>query len=151
MNFTFLKNPTSDVELQELRKKCDCIMMDKKKMNSTDLFMVNEADYDKRFQPLRLLVCNLSELDPYWKILNDPMKRNTMVVSPDDEVINHPDIVRLLESMGVALLMAKRSGANHIDLGGLTKSLSSLRFNNILVEGEIDLIPELNLMASRAP
>lgn len=148
MKFTFLKSNASYEEIQELRKNTDCIVVDHKKMSTKDLFMVDDPDFDRRLQPLRLVVVNLSELDPYWKILNDPMRRNTMIISPDDEVRGHPDTVRLLESMGVALLMSKRNESAQIDLAGLTKSLTSLRFERILVEDTIDLIPELNQQPS---
>lgn len=143
MKFTFTQSNSTYEDIQELRKNTDCILIDHKKMKSQDLFMVDDPEFDRRLQPLRLVVVNLSELDPYWKILNDPMKRNTMVISPDDEVRAHPDIVRLLESMGVALLMSKRNESHQIDLEGLTKSLKSLRFERVLVEDTIDLIPEL--------
>lgn len=147
MKFTFVNPDATFEEIQELRKNADCILIDHKKMTSGDSFMVEDPEFDRRLQPLRLVVVGLAKLDPYWKILNDPMRRNTMIISPDDEVRQYPDTVRLLESMGVALLMSKRSTSSHIDLEGLTKSLKSLRFERILVEDSIDLIPELTQQA----
>lgn len=146
MNFIFSSDNTTYEELQDLRKNTDCILIDKKKLihnPNRDSFMVDDPEFDRKLQPLRLVVINLSEIDPYWKILNDPMRRNTMIISPDDEVRSNPDLVRLLESMGVALLMSKRDANQYIELEGLTKSLSSLQFKKILVEDTIDLIPGL--------
>lgn len=146
MKIQFLSPESTYKEIQELRSEVDCIMIDQKKLNQkdqTDSFQVDDEEFDIRRQPLRLIAVSLHDIKPHWGVLNDRFKRNTMIISFDDEVQDNPRIVRFLEERGVALLMCKKNKKGLLDYEGLFKSLTSLKFNSILVEDNIDLIEEL--------
>lgn len=145
MEIIKLKSDSTYEEIQKLRASVDCLIFDKKKLATKDSFMVDDENFDMRKQPLRLAVMSLHDLDSTWNILNDRFRRNTMIIAPDDEVRENPEIVQFLESQGVALLMTKRLDNGQLSYEGLVKSLTSLRFNSLLVEDKIDLIDELNL------
>ncbi|MBC7428349.1 MAG: hypothetical protein H7336_07040 [Bacteriovorax sp.] len=146
MEVHFLPAGTTGKDIQELRKKCDCIMIDLKKLNNTnDSFIVDDESFDFRLQPLRLIVIQLKDLQRSWSILNDRFRRNTMIIASDEDVRSNPVVCQYLESQGVALLMTKKNEDGFLSYEGLMKSLSSLQFKSILVEDRIDLIKELSL------
>lgn len=130
--------------IQELRKKCDCIMFDHKKLKTLDSFIVDDESFDIKLQPLRLVVIRLQDLDRNWKILNDRFRRNTMIIASDEDVRSNPEINQFLESQGVALLMCKSNVDGSLNWESLKKSLTSLKFKAILVEDKIALIKELS-------
>jgi riboflavin biosynthesis pyrimidine reductase len=142
MKFQQLQKEASTTDIQELRKKCDCIMFDLKKLQTDDSFIVNDDSFDIRQQPLHLVVIELKDLNRNWSILNDRFRRNTMIIASDEDVRSNPAISSYLESQGVALLMCKSSDDGRLCLESLTKSLSSLKFKSILIEDKIDLIKE---------
>lgn len=144
MEFIFLTPDMNDEEIQSHRKKCDCLMIDKKKLDSADSFIVTDESFDMALQPLRLVVIRLQDLGRDSSLLNDRFRRNTMIIASDEDVRSHPEIVRFLETQGVALLMAKTSEKGLLDLRGLVKSLTSLRFKSIFIEDKIDLIAEFS-------
>lgn len=144
MNLKFITPGLTFAEIQELRKNCDCLLIDHKKINgSKDSFQVEEESFDIKKQPLRLVAISFSELKLDWSVLNDQYRRNTMIVAADEEVRGNPEIVRFLEQRGVALLMCRKNEKGLLDGEGLFKSLTSLKFNTILVEDHIDLLPDL--------
>ncbi len=145
MNIQFLPSYLVDKEIQELRKQFDCIMIDHKKINNTNgSFIIDDESFDIRLQPLRLVVIELKDLNPNWSLLTDRFRRNTMIITSDEDVRNNPDINQYLESQGVALLMAKKNDDGKLSYESLMKSLSSLKFKSILVEDRIDLIDEFS-------
>ncbi len=147
MKIQFVSPESTYREVQELRAQSDCILIDQKKLNQkdqVDSFQVDDESFDIRKQPLRLIALSLHDLKPHWGVFNDRYKRNTMVISFDDEIQDNPRIVRFLEERGVALLMCKRNNKGLLDYEGLMKSLTSLKFTSILVEDNIDLIEEIN-------
>ena len=145
MDIIKLKPDSTYAETQTLRSSVDCLIFDKKKLTTTkDSFMVDDENFDIRRQPLRLAVMSLHDLDSTWHILTDRFRRNTMIIAPDDEVRDNPEIVQFLESQGVSLLMTKRLDNGQLSFEGLIKSLTSLRFKSLLVEDKIDMIDELN-------
>lgn len=145
MDIIKLKPDSTYAETQTLRSSVDCLIFDKKKLTTTkDSFMVDDENFDIRRQPLRLAVMSLNDLDSTWHILTDRFRRNTMIIAPDDEVRDNPEIVQFLESQGVSLLMTKRLDNGQLSFEGLIKSLTSLRFKSLLVEDKIDMIDELN-------
>lgn len=146
MKIQFISPESTYREVQELRAHTDCILIDQKKLNQkdqTDSFQVDDENFDIKKQPLRLIAISLHDLKPHWSVFNDRFKRNTMVISFDDEIQDNPRIVRFLEERGVALLMCKRNKKGLLDYEGLLKSLTSLKFTSILVEDNIDLIEEV--------
>lgn len=145
MEIIKLKPESSYKETQALRASVDCLIFDKKKLGTKDSFMVDDENFDMNKQPLRLAVMSLHDLDSTWHILTDRFRRNTMIIAPDDEVRDNPDIVRFLESQGVALLMTKRLENGKLSYDGLVRSLTSLRFNTLLVEDKIDMIEEFSI------
>ena len=144
MEIITLKPDSSYSDTQALRASVDCLMFDKKKLATKDSFMVDDENFDMRRQPLRLAVMSLHDLDSTWNILTDRFRRNTMIIAPDDEVRDNPEIVQFLESQGVALLMTKRLPDGKLEYAGLIKSLTSLQFKKILIEDKIDMIEELS-------
>jgi len=145
MEIIKLKSDSTYEETQKLRASVDCLIFDKKKLTTKDSFMVDDESFDIRKQPLRLAVMSLHDLDSTWNILTDRFRRNTMIIAPDDEVRDNPEIVQFLESQGVALLMTKRLDNGKLSYDGLIRSLTSLRFNTLLVEDKIDMIEELSI------
>ena len=144
MEFIFLTSDMNDEEIQSHRKKCDCLMIDKKKLESNDSFIVTDEAFDITLQPLRLVVIRLQDLKNNNVVLNDRFRRNTMIIASDEDVRSSPEVTRFLENQGVALLMAKTSKEGLLDLQSLVKSLTSLRFKSIFIEDKIDLIQEFN-------
>lgn len=142
MNFQFIPPGASGDDIQLLRKKSECLMFDIKKIKSDGSFLIIDESFDFKLQPLRLAVTKLNDIDRSWKILNDAYRRNTMIIAGDSDVRSNPEIIRFLESQGVALLMVADTGDGFLSLESLTKSLTSLKFKSILVEDRIDLIKE---------
>lgn len=119
-----------------LRQKYDCIMVGRKTIELDNPSLTTRStDFEVLSHPLRLVVGKLSGLNRDWKILNDEFSRNTMIVATDAEVRNHPEVVRFLESSGVALLAVRASADGMVDLKAMLKSLASLKFTSILIEG----------------
>lgn len=144
MNFINVPEYATGETIQDLRKKCDCIMFDHKKLKTHDSFIVDDESFNMRLQPLRLVVIRLQDLDRSWSILFDRFRRNTMIIASDEDIRANPLIVRFLESQGVALLMCKSNADGSLNLESLKKSLSSLKFKSILVEDRIDLLKEFS-------
>lgn len=144
MEIHFLTALSTKESIQEFRKKCDCLMIDLKKLKTSDSFIVEDESFDYRCQPLRLVVIKLQDLDRRWTILNDRFRRNTMIIAADDDVKSNPEIARFLESQGVALLMAKKNVDGFFCYESLMRSLTSLKFKSILIEDRIDLIKEFS-------
>lgn len=119
-----------------LRQKYDCIMVGRKTIELDNPSLnTRSTDFEILSHPLRLVVGKLSGLNRDWKILNDEFKRNTMIVATDAEVRNHPEVVRFLESNGVALLSVRATDDGLVDLKAMLKSLASLKFTSVLIEG----------------
>lgn len=126
-----------------LRQKYDCVVVSRKTIELDDPSLINSStEFEKISHPLRIVVGKLSGLSREWTILNDEMKRNTMIVATDEEVRNNPEIVQFLDSKGVALLSVKKNTEGLVDLKSLLKSLAGLKLTSILVEGEPTLATE---------
>jgi diaminohydroxyphosphoribosylaminopyrimidine deaminase/5-amino-6-(5-phosphoribosylamino)uracil reductase len=65
-----------------------------------------------------------------------------MIIATDEDVKNNPDVVRFLETKGVALLAVKKNEEGKVDLKSMLKSLASLKLTSILVEGGPTLATE---------
>ncbi len=129
--------------IHDFRQKYDCVLVDRETIDREDLSLtINSDKFEKVSQPLRLVISSLKELNRDWKILTDEFRRNTMMIATDDEVNNHPEIVRFLESSGVALLSLKKNDEGKVDLKAMLKSLASLKLTSILVEGSPGLSDE---------
>lgn len=123
-------------KVHELRQKYDCIMVGR---NTVELdnptLTVRHPEIENKSHPLRLIVTSLGKLNKNWAVLNDDFKRNTMIITTDSEVATYPEIVRFLESQGVALLQTKANSAGRIDFHSVFKSLASMKLTSVLVEG----------------
>lgn len=129
--------------VHSLRQKYDCLMVGRKTVELDNPSLTTRSDeFENISHPLRLVIGTLKGLNHDWKILKDEFKRNTMIVATDDEVRNHPEIVRFLESQGVALLSVKKTDDGKVDLKAMLKSLASLKMTSILVEGGPTLATE---------
>lgn len=127
----FSVHPDEVVGINDLRKTHDCVWMDKagiEKFNPV-LQVPNEA----KLQPLRLIWIDLKSINFDWLVFSDQFKRNTMVLASDRDVRENQDIVYELDKRGVALLMSGLDEKN--PLPSVLKSLASLKFKSILVEG----------------
>lgn len=139
----YITGEQSRSRVHSLRQKYDCIMVGRKTIELDDPSLTTRSDdFENVSHPLRLVVGSLSGLNHDWKILTDEFKRNTMIVATDDEVNSHPEVVRFLESNGVALLSVKKTDDGKVDLKAMLKSLASLKMTSILVEGGPTLASE---------
>lgn len=133
--FVHLKKNQSLTQL--LRQKYDCVLVDRETIEKDDPSLCVIAG--EGMQPLRIVLGSLEKINHDWLILKDQYKRNTMMVSTDEDVRNHPEVVRYLETQGVALLSVKANELGQVDLWALMKSLASLKFTSILLEGSESL------------
>ena len=124
------------MRVHALRQKYDCIMVGRKTIELDNPSLTTRTEeFETLSHPLRIVVGKLQGLNHDWKILRDEFKRNTMIVTTDEEIKSHPEVVRFLETQGVALLSVKQSDDGLVDLKSMLKSLSSLKLTSILVEG----------------
>ena len=122
--------------VHSFRQKYDCIMVGRKTIELDNPSLTTRTDeFENLSHPLRIVVGSLRGLKQHWKILQDEFKRNTMIVATDDEVRENPDVVRFLETQGVALLAVKKNEEGLVDLKAMLKSLASLKLTSVLVEG----------------
>lgn len=129
--------------LHFLRQKYDCVIVDRKTIELDNPNLISEStEFEKKSHPLRLVVGSLRDLNPDWNILSDEFKRNTMMVATDDEVRGNPEVVRFLESIGVALLSVRKTNEGKVDIKAMLKSLASLKMTSLLVEGGADIVAE---------
>lgn len=140
-------------ELQLLRQKYDCVMVDRKtiELENPSLTIAPET-FARIAQPLRIILGELQDLKHDSQIFQDIYKRNTMIVATDSQVKRYPDQVRFLDSQGVAMLSVKENAEREIDLQSLLKSLASLKLSSLLIENDSDLASEflrLNLVDKR--
>ena len=87
---------------------------------------------DPRKQPLRLVWMELKSINFALNFFSDEFKRNTVVLSGDQDIRENGDIAYELEKRGIALLMRG-------NLESALKSLHSLKIKSILVESGSDL------------
>ncbi len=87
---------------------------------------------DPRKQPLRLVWMELQSINFALNFFSDEFKRNTVVLSGDQDIRENGDIAYELEKRGIALLMRG-------NLESALKSLHSLKIKSILVESGSDL------------
>ncbi|MGZ3788847.1 MAG: bifunctional diaminohydroxyphosphoribosylaminopyrimidine deaminase/5-amino-6-(5-phosphoribosylamino)uracil reductase RibD [Bacteriovorax sp.] len=139
----YITGAESRERVHSLRQKYDCIMVGRKTVELDDPSLTTRSDeFEKISHPLRLVVGSLGGLNHDWKILTDEFKRNTMIVATDEDIQDHPEVVRFLESKGVALLSVKKTEEGKVDLKAMLKSLAGLKMTSILVEGGPTLATE---------
>ena len=132
----YITGPESLKRVHALRQKYDCIMVGRKTIEFDNPSLTTRTtEFENPSHPLRIIVGKLNNLNHDWKILTDAFRRNTMIVSTDEEVKSNPEVVRFLESQGVALLSVKKNEFGLVDLRSMLKSLSSLKLTSILIEG----------------
>jgi hypothetical protein len=108
------------------RTSFDCVVF------ILEVLKKSEDDDFKAFNrrtPLRILLSPFGELDFSWKVLSDDARRNTMVISTYEDVSNHPEIVRKLESLGIAQLSVEK-----LDEQVLLATLARYKFISVLFE-----------------
>jgi diaminohydroxyphosphoribosylaminopyrimidine deaminase/5-amino-6-(5-phosphoribosylamino)uracil reductase len=128
------KNESSYVH--GLRQKYDCVIVGRKTIEQNDPSLTNRStEFSTLSQPLRIVVGKLQNLNLDWKILNDQFRRNTMIITTDEDVRNNSEIAHFLEQKAVALLAVKKNEDGGVDLNAMLKSLAGLKFTSILVEG----------------
>lgn len=132
----YMTGKESKARVHALRQKYDCIMVGRKTIEFDNPSLTTRTEeFETLSHPLRIVVGKLQGLNHDWKILQDEFKKNTMIIATDDEVRSHPEVVRFLETQGVALLSVKKNEEGLVDLKSMLKSLASLKLTSILVEG----------------
>lgn len=133
--FIHLAKAEDQKTLWALRQKYDCVLVDRKSIEQSNLSLtVDGEDFEVPSQPLRIVLGKLVGLNRDWQIFHDQWKRNTMMVATDEEVRNNQEIVRFLDSQGVALLSVKKNEEGLVDLAAFLKSIAGLKLTSILVE-----------------
>ena len=139
----YITGPEALSRVHSLRQKYDCIMVGRKTVELDNPSLTTRSDdFEEISHPLRLVVGTLTGLNREWKVLSDEFKRNTMIIATDEDVKNNPEVVRFLETKGVALLAVKKNEEGKVDLKSMLKSLASLKLTSILVEGGPTLATE---------
>lgn len=142
--FIHLAKAEDQKTLWALRQKYDCVLVDRKSIEQSNLSLtVDGDDFEVPSQPLRIVLGKLVGLNRDWQIFHDQWKRNTMMVATDEEVRNNQEIVRFLDSQGVALLSVKKNEEGLVDLAALLKSIAGLKLTSILVEDTGSLAQQL--------
>lgn len=142
--FIHLAKAEDQKTLWALRQKYDCVLVDRKSIEQSNLSLtVDGDDFEVPSQPLRIVLGKLVGLNRDWQIFHDQWKRNTMMVATDEEVRNNQEIVRFLDSQGVALLSVKKNEEGLVDLAAFLKSIAGLKLTSILVEDTGSLAQQL--------
>lgn len=142
--FIHLAMGESQRSLWALRQKYDCVLVDRKSLEQSNLSLtVDCEDFEVLSQPLRIVLGKLLGLNRDWQIFHDQWKRNTMMVATDEEVRCNQEVVRFLDSQGVALLSVKKNEEGLVDLAAFLKSIASLKLTSILVEDAGSLAEQL--------
>lgn len=142
--FIHLAKGEDQKSLWALRQKYDCVLVDRKSIEQSNLSLtVDGDDFEVPSQPLRMVLGKLVGLNRDWLIFHDQWKRNTMMVATDEEVRGNQEIVRFLDSQGVALLAVKQNEEGLVDLAALFKSIAGLKLTSILVEDTGSLAQQL--------
>lgn len=132
----YITGAESLTRVHALRQKYDCIMVGRKTVELDNPSLTTRTEeFETLSHPLRIVVGKLAGIDRDWKIIQDEFKRNTMIVATDDDVKNNQEVVRFLETQGVALLSVKKNEDGQVDLKAMLKSLASLKLTSILIEG----------------
>lgn len=130
----FSVHPDEVVGIADLRRNHDCVWMDKAGIEKFNPHLqVSTAPNHSQVQPLRLIWIDLKSINFDHHVFSDEKKRNTMVLASDCDVRENEDIAYELEKRGIALLMSGLDENN--PLPSVLKSLASLKFKSILVEG----------------
>ena len=132
----YITGAESRARVHTLRQKYDCIMVGRNTVELDNPSLTTRSEeFEKMSHPLRIVVGKLDKLNHDWTILKDDLRRNTMIVTTDDDIKKNPEVVRFLESQGVALLSVKARFDGMVDLKAMLKSLAGLKLTSILVEG----------------
>lgn len=130
----FSVHPDEVAGINDLRRIHDCVWMDKAGIEKFNpILQVLNSPNEAKLQPLRLIWIDLKSINFNWHVFSDQWKRNTMVLASDRDVRENEDIAYELEKRGIALLMSGLDEKN--PLPSVLKSLASLKFKSILVEG----------------
>lgn len=145
--FIHLAMGETQSSLWALRQKYDCVLVDRKSIEQSNLSLTVDCDdFEILSQPLRIVLGKLVGLNRDWQIFHDQWRRNTMMVATDEEVRSNQEIVRFLDSQGVALLSVKQNEEGLVDLAALLKSIASLKLTSILVEDAGSLAKQLRTL-----
>lgn len=140
MEFSF-KRPTihySHNIQPQLRNTFDVVVVDQQTLHAD-----NPSLKDENSRHLRIVVGKLSTMNLKLQVFTDSYKRSTMIVTTDVEAANNQDIVRYLESQGIALLALKKNDDGSVDLRSMLRTLASLKISSVLVEGSLELAEQL--------
>jgi riboflavin biosynthesis pyrimidine reductase len=130
----FSVHPDEVVGIYDLRRTHDCVWMDRAGIEKFNpVLQVLDSPNDHKVQPLRLVWIDLKSINFDHAVFCDQWKRNTMVLASDSDVRENQDIAFELDKRGIALLMSGPDEKN--PLPSVLKSLASLKFKSILVEG----------------
>ncbi len=108
-----------------IRSGFDCVVFNKQVIEKSN---DNFKALNNRF-PLRVLLCPLRELDFNWNVLADEFRRNTMVITTHQDVLDNQEIVRMLEHKGIAQL-----GLEEVSEQVLLRALARYKFISVLFE-----------------
>ena len=132
----YITGAQSRARVHSLRQKYDCIMVGRKTIELDNPSLTTRTDeFEALSHPLRIVVGGLLGLNRDWNIFQDEYKKNTMIMTTDEDVKNNPEVVRFLELQGVALLSVKKNEEGLIDLKSMLAGLAGLKLTSILIEG----------------
>jgi diaminohydroxyphosphoribosylaminopyrimidine deaminase/5-amino-6-(5-phosphoribosylamino)uracil reductase len=129
---------SSDVALgfvHQLRQNYDVIVVGKNTiLKDNPSLTVRYCDGVPK-HPLRVLFIDLKSINFELKIFSDEFKKNSMVVTTDSDLQNNREIAMKLEANGIGLLSMPEDEFGRVDLDSFLKTMFSLKFYSILIEG----------------
>lgn len=139
----YITGPEASAYVHRLRQQYDCIMVGRKTVEADNPSLTTRSEeFEKLSHPLRLVLGKMKGLKQDWKIFSDELKRNTMMVATDADILAHQDVAFFLEQNGMALLSAAEDQNGRVDLSSMLQSLASLKMTSILLEGGPTLATE---------
>lgn len=154
----YITGAESRAKGHSLRQKYDCIIVGRKTVELDDPSLtIRTEEFEKKSQPLRIVVGKLNGINKDCKVFQDEFRRNTMFVTTNDEIERNKELVHFLEMQGVALLSVPQNADKQVDLPSLLKSLAGLKFTSVLVEGgpsiatsflKLDLVDKISLFTA---
>lgn len=127
-------HPDRVAHIAKLRSRFSCLWMDEAEVNRFDPHLQIEG-VDPKKQPLRIIWIRLDAIDFSKKVFSDEYRRNTIVITTDQDIAENAEIAFKLEQTGIGLMT---QGQSRTELKSVLKTLTSLKLKSLLIEGTSD-------------
>lgn len=131
----YITGPESRKYVHELRQIYDVICVGKATVLKDNPELTVRLDDIATKHPLRAIFIDLKSIDFSLKVFSDEYKKNSMVITTAKDAEHNYSVIQKLESIGIGVLTLDEDKNGRVDLHSFLRTMYSLKFYSILVEG----------------